>query len=81
MNLANFKKLSKKLGDRSRSSINRDMLLRGLPKPVITLGKTVLWDEDAVDRWLEQLANIPYVPTPVAVPKPGKRRGRKPKKN
>jgi len=77
MNLIKFKKLSIKLDNRSRASVQRDMELRGLPKPVITLGKTVYWDEDAVDSWLEQLATIPYSPNPVAMPKPGKRRGRK----
>ena len=80
MNLINFKTLSKKLGNRSKSSIYRDMLNGLLPKPLVVLGKTNLWDDDAVDLALLQLAQIQYAPAPVAVPKDGKCRGRKPKR-
>lgn len=76
MNLITFKTLSKKLGDRSKSSVCRDMA-KGFPKPAIVLGKTNLWDEDAVDLYLQELAAIPYAPKPIAVPGEGKRRGRK----
>ena len=77
MKYINSKTLSKKLDNRSKSSVYRDMQ-NGFPKPIV-LGKTNLWDEDAVDAYLQGLASIPYRPKPVAVPKEGKRRGRKPK--
>lgn len=78
MNFISFKNLSKKLGDRSRSSIHRDMKTKGFPKP-LSFGGSVVWDEASVDRWLQELSEVPYIPKPVAVPKPGNRRGRKPK--
>lgn len=75
MKLIKFKKLSEKLGGRSRGSVDRDMKKRGFPTP-ITVGRSVAWDEEAVDRWLQEQAAKPYQPEPVAVPAPGKRRGR-----
>jgi predicted DNA-binding transcriptional regulator AlpA len=75
MHLINFKTLAKKLGNRSRSSVYRDML-KGFPKPIV-LGNTNLWSVDAVDQYLQELAEVPYQPQPVAVPKDGNRRGRK----
>lgn len=78
--LLKFKVLSEKLGGRSRSSVCRDIKLRGFPAP-ITIGRSVAWDEEAVDKWLEQLADTPYMPEPVAIPAPGKQRGRPAKTN
>ena len=75
MNLINFKRLYEKR-PRGRSSTYRDIKYRGFPPP-ITIGGSIYWDEELVDRWLHQQAEIPYMPTPVAVPKPGKRRGRR----
>ena len=63
---------------RSRSSTYRDIKYRGFPSPISFCG-SIFWDEALVDAWLEQLAATPYIPTPVAMPKPGKRRGRKSK--
>lgn len=71
-NYLSFTTLSKKLANRSRSSIHRDMRDRGFPKP-IQLGHSVIWDEEAVDAWIEQQAMAGYTPKVVA---PGSRRGR-----
>lgn len=70
-----FPALSEKLGGRSRASIHRDMRDRGFPKP-INFGNSVVWSEQAVDAWLDELEKIQYVPVPVA---PGSKRGRRPK--
>lgn len=72
MKLINFKRLSEKLGDRSRSSVHRDMRDRGFPLP-ISFGGSVAWDEEAVDLWLDNLAATPYEPKNVA---PGIKKGR-----
>lgn len=69
-----FSALSKKLGNRSRSSIHRDMRDRGFPKPINLGPNSVVWDEAAVDEWVEQLVRAEYEPRPVA---PGSPRGRK----
>ncbi len=78
MKVIKFKELSKKLGGRGRNAIKRDMEKRGFPKPM-KIGRSTVWDEDAVDRWLQEQAEKPYLPEPVAVPAPGKRRGRRKK--
>ena len=75
MNYITFKTLSKKLGNRSKSSIFRDMI-KGFPRPIVLNG-TNLWSVDAVDQYLQELAEVPYQPKPVAVPRAGKSRGRK----
>ena len=49
---------------------------RGFPKPIQIGSNSVIWDEDAVDAWIEQQAMTGYSPKLVA---PGSRRGRKPK--
>lgn len=72
-NYVNFQKLSKKLGDRSRSTIHRYMRDRGFPKPIQIGPNSVIWDEDAVDAWIEQQAMAGYSPKVVA---PGSKRGR-----
>lgn len=76
MKLLNFSGLKEKRGNRSRSSTYRDMENLGFPLP-IRIGGSNYWDEEAVDRWTQLQAEIPYVPQPVAVPGEGKRRGRK----
>lgn len=68
-----FPALSEKLGGRSRASIHRDMRDRGFPKPINIGANSVVWDEELVDAWLEQLAAAEYVAVPVA---PGAKRGR-----
>lgn len=60
----NFKALSEKLGGRSRSSVCRDIKNKGFPAP-ITLGRSVMWDEEEVENYLSQLAELPYDPKPV----------------
>jgi predicted DNA-binding transcriptional regulator AlpA len=76
-NYLNFPALSKKLGNRSRSSIHRDMRDRGFPKPINLGPNSVVWDEAAVDEWVEQLTQAEYEPRIVA---PGAKRGRKPRR-
>lgn len=71
-----FPALSKKLGGRARSSIHRDMRDRGFPKPINLGPNAVVWDEEEVDTWLDELKQRDYIPTQVA---PGVRKGRKPK--
>jgi predicted DNA-binding transcriptional regulator AlpA len=61
-----FPALSEKLGGRSRASIHRDMRDRGFPKPINLGANSVVWDEDLVDVWLEELAQIEYKPVAVA---------------
>jgi len=68
-----FPALSLKLGGRSRASIHRDMRDRGFPKPINIGPNSVVWNEDAVDIWLEELAKKQYEPVSVA---PGAKRGR-----
>jgi predicted DNA-binding transcriptional regulator AlpA len=80
MKVIKFKELSKKLGGRGRNAIKRDMEKRGFPEPM-KIGRSVVWDEEAVDTWLQEQAEKPYQPEPVAVPAPGKRRGRRRKKD
>lgn len=79
MKLLRFPELSKKLGGRSRSSIFRDMRDRKFPQPIALgcSGRSIAWDEQAVDTWLTNLAQQEYKPAAVA---PGARRGRKPRK-
>lgn len=69
-----FPALSEKLGGRSRASIHRDMRDRGFPKPINLGANSVVWDEEAVDTWCDDLAKVEYEPVPVA---PGSKRGRK----
>lgn len=71
-----FPALSEKLGGRSRASIHRDMRDRGFPKPINLGANSVVWDEEAVDAWLDGLAQTQYEPVPVCQ---GSRRGRKPR--
>lgn len=71
-----FPALSQKLGGRSRASIQRDMENRGFPKPINLGGNTVVWDEEAVEAWVEKIAEAGYTPISVA---PGVRKGRKPR--
>lgn len=71
-----FPALSEKLGGRSRASIHRDMRDRGFPKPINLGANSVVWDEEAVDCWLDELAKMQYEPVSVA---PGAKRGRHPK--
>lgn len=71
-----FPALSAKLGGRSRASIHRDMRDRGFPKPINIGLNSVIWDEELVDEWIEQLAISEYKPTQVA---PGSKKGRKPR--
>lgn len=61
-----FPALSEKLGGRSRASIHRDMRDRGFPKPINLGANSVVWDENLVDVWLEELAQIEYKPVSVA---------------
>ena len=68
-----FPALSAKLGGRSRASIHRDMRDRGFPKPINLGPNSVVWDEESVDSWIEQLKQNEYVPVQVA---PGVKRGR-----
>ncbi|EKD97178.1 MAG: hypothetical protein ACD_23C01023G0002 [uncultured bacterium] len=68
-----FPALSEKLGGRSRASIHRDMRDRGFPKPINLGANSVVWDEEAVDAWLDELARTQYQPVSVA---PGAKRGR-----
>lgn len=68
-----FPALSAKLGGRSRASIHRDMRDRGFPKPINLGSNSVVWNEEAVDAWLEELAKKQYEPVSVA---PGAKRGR-----
>jgi prophage regulatory protein len=69
-----FPALSAKLGGRSRASIHRDMRDRGFPKPINLGPNSVVWDEEEVDTWIEQLKQSKYVPAQVA---PGAQKGRK----
>lgn len=71
-----FPALSAKLGGRSRASIHRDMRDRGFPKPISIGPNSVVWDEEAVDNWIEQLKQKEYAPVQVA---PGVKKGRKPR--
>lgn len=71
-----FPALSEKLGGRSRASIHRDMRDRGFPKPINLGANSVVWDEETVDAWVEQLKQTDYIPAQVA---PGVKKGRKPK--
>lgn len=68
-----FPALSAKLGGRSRASIHRDMRDRGFPKPINIGANSVVWDEEEVDAWIEQLKQNEYVPVEVA---PGVKRGK-----
>lgn len=68
-----FSAVSSKLGGRSRASIHRDMRDRGFPKPINLGPNSVVWDEEAVDAWIDELAKQPYEPVSVA---PGAKRGR-----
>lgn len=68
-----FPALSLKLGGRSRASIHRDMRDRGFPKPINLGPNSVVWDEESVDAWLEELTKKQYEPVVVA---PGAKRGR-----
>lgn len=51
MKYLTLRQLSEKLGDRSRSSIYRDVAARRLPAP-IRLGGRIYWIDAAVDRHL-----------------------------
>nr|WP_171180681.1 AlpA family phage regulatory protein [Ruegeria sp. HKCCD8929] len=55
MTYLNLNQLSSKLGDRSRSSIYRDVESGRLPKPV-KLGSRLYWNEADVDAAIEQRA-------------------------
>ena len=61
-----FPALSEKLGGRSRASIHRDMRDRSFPKPINLGANSVVWDENSVDVWLEELAKVEYKPVSVA---------------
>lgn len=50
-----FTQLQAKLGNRSRSSVYRDLEEGRLPKPV-KLGARLYWPEDAIDAALEDLS-------------------------
>ncbi len=50
----NFAQLSAKLGDRSRSSIGRDIKAERLPKPV-KMGGLNYWPEDVIDGLMSEM--------------------------
>ena len=57
MKLLSFSGMSKKLDDRSRSSIYRDVERGDLPKP-IKIGRSVFWIEEQIDQYLQSLCEI-----------------------
>lgn len=50
----NFAQLSAKLGDRSRSSFERDIKAGRLPKP-IKMGGLNYWTEDVIDGLMSEM--------------------------
>jgi len=70
-----FDKVSEKLGGKSRPTLCRYMKKRGFPQPS-RIGGNVVWDDRLVDEWIQEETSKPYEPKPVAIPGPGKRRGR-----
>jgi len=76
----NIKQLSKKVGDRGRNSIYRDVERGFLPKP-LQMGSRgrVLWDEDEVDAYLLNMASQTFEKKQIVCGE-GKKRGR-PRKN
>ena len=57
MKLLNFSGMSKKLNERSRSSIYRDVERGDLPRP-IKIGRSVFWIEEQIDQHLQSLSKI-----------------------
>ncbi|MEO0923627.1 MAG: transcriptional regulator [Pseudomonadota bacterium] len=55
MTYLNLNQLSKKLGDRSRSSIYRDVDSKRLPEPIRIVSR-LYWDEGAVEEALTSQA-------------------------
>ncbi|WP_433988702.1 helix-turn-helix transcriptional regulator [Sulfitobacter sp. TBRI5] len=55
MQLITLGQLQAKLGNRSRSSIYRDLEAGRLPKPV-KLGSRLYWPEDAIDAAIAELS-------------------------
>jgi predicted DNA-binding transcriptional regulator AlpA len=55
MNYLTFRDLQKKLGNRGRSTIYRDVELGRLPKP-IKIGSRLYWNETDIDAKLAELA-------------------------
>ena len=53
MKYLNLAQLSAKLGDRSRSSIYRDVDCGRLPPPV-RLGSRIYWVEGDIEKWLRE---------------------------
>lgn len=68
-----FPALSEKLGGRSRASVHRDMRDRGFPQPINLGANSVVWDEGAVDSWMDALAQKQYIAIEVC---PGIKKGR-----
>ena len=56
MNYLNFRDLQTKLGGRGRTTIDRDVDLGRLPKPV-KIGSRLYWNEADVDATLQANAN------------------------
>lgn len=56
MKYLNLSQLSEKLGNRSRSSIYRDIEYGRLPQP-IHIGGRIYWPESQIDDWLLKLSN------------------------
>lgn len=71
-----FPRVSVKTGDKSRSTISRYIKTLGFPEPIQIGPNSVVWDEEAVDAWIEQRAKVGYTPKIVA---PGARKGRRKK--
>jgi predicted DNA-binding transcriptional regulator AlpA len=57
MKYLSFSELQKKLGNRSRSTIYRDVEFGRLPKP-IKIGARLYWDEAEVDAAIQNLKQI-----------------------
>ncbi len=55
MQYLSFTQLQAKLGNRSRSSVYRDLEAGRLPQPV-KLGARLYWPEDAVDAAIAELS-------------------------
>lgn len=55
--LLNFRELRALLGNRSRSSVYRDLEAGRLPMPV-RIGGRLYWRESELDNFVEELSNV-----------------------
>ncbi|MCK0101980.1 AlpA family phage regulatory protein [Pseudohalocynthiibacter sp. F2068] len=54
MKYLNFNQLGEKLGNRSRSSIYRDLEHGRLPRP-LRIGGRLYWPEQQIEEWISKL--------------------------